>query len=70
MDSETDPNALIHIGLFAGAAALLAAGLAHQVDGGVVHFIALACAYVFGVNAVLLLGYELQERTMGMFRRS
>ena len=70
MDSEIDPNALIHIGLCTGAAALLAAGLAHQVDTGIVHFLAMAGVYVFGVNSVLLLGYELQERAAGHLKRT
>ena len=69
MDSETRSNALIRIGLFTGAAALAAAGIAQQFDHGVVHFLAIAGAYVFGVNAVLLLGYEFQERTHGLLRR-
>ena len=70
MDSDTDPNALIRIGLCTGAAALIAAALAHEFDEGLFHVLAMAAVYVFGVNSILLLGYELQERTVGLFNRS
>ena len=70
MESEDKSNALFRIGLFAGSVALLAAGVAHHFDEGIVYFLAMASAYVFGVNAILLLGYELQERTSGLLRRS
>ena len=70
MDNEKRSNALFHIGLFAGAVALLATVVAHHFDDGMIHFMAMAGVYVFGVNAVLLLGYELQEWTSSLLRRS
>ncbi len=65
MNTEPDPNTLIYIGIFAALTALGGASVAHVLDDGVLRLAALAVTYIFGVNAVVLLGYELQQRTAG-----
>ena len=70
MESDSDPNALIRIGMATGAAALLAAAAALATEDGLWHFLAVAGMYVFGVNSILLLGYELQERATDLLRRT
>ena len=70
MNSESAPNTkLVYIGIFAAMVAAMAAGAANWLDQGFFQYAALGAVYIFGINAVLLLGYELQERASLALRR-
>ena len=60
---------MVYIGIFAALAALLAGVTANALDQGILRFFALSAVYVFGINAVLLLGYEAQERASLVLKR-
>ena len=70
MNEETAQNSLIYIGLFAAVIALLGATTTQWLDEGWLRVIAMAVTYIFGINAILLLGYEAQERASDLMRRT
>ena len=70
MNEDSHSYVLVQIGLFSAMVAILVGMATYQLDSGLLKVLSIGITYVFGINAILLLGYEIQERASGLLGRS